>query len=271
MLFLFCTYLLCESTTPTFSVQHKTYSNNKLRVLLKSLFSSKSLNTFIEKMQEYRRSIALENIGKNGNATFGGFPNRSRNQNQYNSYQRQPVQQPQRNSHHFGDTNASPSSSDLLMCHSLNASSGSLSSSVSLSDRSASTDCVEEFIADVPFAGNDFVSHPAGNLRFLLFLIVATSHSSYSMSCSGSLDTSHAFHIIVWIVSIPSKFRQNEKRKRKKKHVEIAFHGILRLATSTRIEHKSSKIVVVDRFDSHSNTHCFVSFICHVCASVKTD
>lgn len=123
-------------------------------------------------MQEYRRSIALENIGKTGNATFGGFPNRSRNQNQYNSYQRQPVQQPQRNSHHFGDTSASPSSSDLLMCHSLNASSGSLSSSVSLSDRSASTDCVEEFIADVPFAGNDFVSHPAGILTFLLFLIV---------------------------------------------------------------------------------------------------
>lgn len=112
-------------------------------------------------MQEYRRSIALDDIGKNGNATFGGFPNRSRNQKQYNSYQRQsvqqqPQQQQQRNSHHFGDTSASPSSSDLLMCHSLNASSGSLSSSVSLSDRSGSTDCVEEFIADVPFAGNNF-------------------------------------------------------------------------------------------------------------------
>lgn len=35
----------------------------------------------------------------------------------------------------------------------LYASSGSLSSSVSLSDRSASTDCVEEFIGDMPFAG----------------------------------------------------------------------------------------------------------------------
>jgi ankyrin repeat and SAM domain-containing protein 1 len=35
----------------------------------------------------------------------------------------------------------------------LGASNGSLSSSVSLSDRSASTDCVEEFIGDVPFAG----------------------------------------------------------------------------------------------------------------------
>ncbi|KAJ6643933.1 Ankyrin repeat and sterile alpha motif domain-containing protein 1B, partial [Pseudolycoriella hygida] len=35
----------------------------------------------------------------------------------------------------------------------LYASSGSLSSSVSLSDRSASTDCVEEFIGDIPFAG----------------------------------------------------------------------------------------------------------------------
>lgn len=35
----------------------------------------------------------------------------------------------------------------------LYASSGSLSSSVSLSDRSASTDCVEEFVGDMPFAG----------------------------------------------------------------------------------------------------------------------
>ena len=40
-----------------------------------------------------------------------------------------------------------------LLCQSLGASSGSLSSSVSLSDRSASTDCVEEFIGDAPFAG----------------------------------------------------------------------------------------------------------------------
>ncbi|KAG4073307.1 hypothetical protein HA402_002652 [Bradysia odoriphaga] len=38
----------------------------------------------------------------------------------------------------------------------LYASSGSLSSSVSLSDRSASTDCVEEFIGDMPFAGELF-------------------------------------------------------------------------------------------------------------------
>lgn len=36
---------------------------------------------------------------------------------------------------------------------SLNASSASLSSSFSLSDRSVSTDCVEEYIGDVPFAG----------------------------------------------------------------------------------------------------------------------
>lgn len=39
------------------------------------------------------------------------------------------------------------------LCSSLAASSGSLSSSVSLSDRSASTDCVEEYFGDVPFAG----------------------------------------------------------------------------------------------------------------------
>lgn len=39
-------------------------------------------------------------------------------------------------------------------CTSLGASSGSLSSSISLSDRSGgSTDCVEEYIGDVPFAG----------------------------------------------------------------------------------------------------------------------
>lgn len=51
------------------------------------------------------------------------------------------------------NTSLSPSSPDLLIYQSLNVSSGSLSSSVSLSDRSASTDCVEEYIGDVPFAG----------------------------------------------------------------------------------------------------------------------
>lgn len=48
------------------------------------------------------------------------------------------------------DSSLSPCSSDVIMSHSLNASSGSLSS-VS-SDRSASTDCVE-YVTDVPFAG----------------------------------------------------------------------------------------------------------------------
>jgi len=37
------------------------------------------------------------------------------------------------------------------------ASSGSLSSSVSVSDRSGSTDCVDELIEDIPFAGNDLI------------------------------------------------------------------------------------------------------------------
>jgi hypothetical protein len=42
---------------------------------------------------------------------------------------------------------------DLLLFSSLGASSGSLSSSISISDRSISTDYVEEYIGDVPFAG----------------------------------------------------------------------------------------------------------------------
>lgn len=50
------------------------------------------------------------------------------------------------------DSSLSPCSSDIMMSHSLNASSGSLSS---VSDRSASTDCVEEYITDVPFAGKE--------------------------------------------------------------------------------------------------------------------
>lgn len=54
-------------------------------------------------------------------------------------------------SSNYRDSSLSPCSSDVIMSHSLNASSGSLSS-VSLSDRSESTDCVE-YIADVPFAG----------------------------------------------------------------------------------------------------------------------
>lgn len=48
------------------------------------------------------------------------------------------------------DNSSSPCSYDIMMSHSLNASSGSLSS---VSDRSASTDCVEEYVTDVPFAG----------------------------------------------------------------------------------------------------------------------
>jgi hypothetical protein len=48
---------------------------------------------------------------------------------------------------------SAPSASFMPPSMTLGASNGSLSSSVSLSDRSASTDCVEEFIGDAPFAG----------------------------------------------------------------------------------------------------------------------
>lgn len=51
------------------------------------------------------------------------------------------------------ETETDPRDSTGVPLASLGASSGSLSSSVSLSDRSASTDCVEEFVGDVPFAG----------------------------------------------------------------------------------------------------------------------
>lgn len=74
---------------------------------------------------------------------------RSRDQQPYNPYLRTDTYNPKRNSR----DSISPSSSDMVICQSLNASSGSLSSSVSLSDRSVSTDCVEEFIGDAPFAG----------------------------------------------------------------------------------------------------------------------
>lgn len=48
------------------------------------------------------------------------------------------------------ETGTSPSD---MFNKSLGASSGSLSSSISMSDRSCSTDCVEEYINDLPFAG----------------------------------------------------------------------------------------------------------------------
>lgn len=74
------------------------------------------------------------------------------------------------------DSSLSPCSSDVIMSHSLNASSGSLSS-VS-SDRSASTDCVE-YVTDVPFAGkeiklviNFFISFILLEMH-LLFVIMA--------------------------------------------------------------------------------------------------
>lgn len=51
------------------------------------------------------------------------------------------------------ETEIDPRESSGVPLASLGASSGSLSSSVSLSDRSASTDCVEEFVGDAPFAG----------------------------------------------------------------------------------------------------------------------
>lgn len=66
------------------------------------------------------------------------------------------LQHQQRHLQHgnVADTGTSPPAEPLLgQSLSLGASSGSLSSSVSLSDRSASTDCVEEYIGDVPFAG----------------------------------------------------------------------------------------------------------------------
>uniref|UniRef100_A0A336MF69 CSON011246 protein n=1 Tax=Culicoides sonorensis TaxID=179676 RepID=A0A336MF69_CULSO len=47
------------------------------------------------------------------------------------------------------ETGTSPSD---MFNKSLGASSGSLSSSISISDRSCSTDCVEEYINDMPFA-----------------------------------------------------------------------------------------------------------------------
>lgn len=42
---------------------------------------------------------------------------------------------------------------------SLGTSSGSLSSSISISDQSYSTDCVEEYISDMPFAGKQYNSN----------------------------------------------------------------------------------------------------------------
>jgi hypothetical protein len=51
---------------------------------------------------------------------------------------------------------SAPMASFMTPSLTLGASNGSLSSSVSLSDRSASTDCVEEFIGDAPFAGESF-------------------------------------------------------------------------------------------------------------------
>lgn len=50
------------------------------------------------------------------------------------------------------EAGTSPPAQTVLL-QSYDESSGSLSSSVSLSDRSASTDCLEEFIGDAPFAG----------------------------------------------------------------------------------------------------------------------
>lgn len=81
---------------------------------------------------------------------------------QYQSYQGSVAPPPpmfSRSRHRISnnrDSSLSPCSSDVMMNHSLNASSGSLSS-VS-SDRSASTDCVE-YVTDVPFAGKFFIRH----------------------------------------------------------------------------------------------------------------
>ncbi|XP_031629781.1 ankyrin repeat and sterile alpha motif domain-containing protein 1B-like isoform X2 [Contarinia nasturtii] len=138
--------------------------------------------------QEYRRSMAmLEYIrnSQNGTATFGGYENRHRvnsekrekrqsapqpSKQSINHHQQQqkqhhhrhsyqenivpppPIQYSNRSRHRISnnrDSSLSPCSSDVIVSHSLNASSGSLSS-VS-SDRSASTDCVE-YVTDVPFA-----------------------------------------------------------------------------------------------------------------------
>lgn len=65
------------------------------------------------------------------------------------SYIRPLSQEYKRRSREMAETGTSPDN----LCTSLNASSASLSSSFSISDRSVSTDCVEEFIGDVPFAG----------------------------------------------------------------------------------------------------------------------
>lgn len=119
-------------------------------------------------MQEYRRSLAFDTLMRsgsscgsnsilyNGNSTLpsSGFQHgQQQSHHQHQSQQHLKRPKSARNSKRDSHNDVSPSQNDLLMCKSLNASSGSLSSSVSLSDRSASTDCIEEFIADAPFAG----------------------------------------------------------------------------------------------------------------------
>ncbi|XP_063706321.1 ankyrin repeat and sterile alpha motif domain-containing protein 1B [Culicoides brevitarsis] len=61
-----------------------------------------------------------------------------------------PLSQEYKQRKYMLETGTSPSD---FFNKSLGASSGSLSSSVSMSDRSCSTDCVEEYINDMPFAG----------------------------------------------------------------------------------------------------------------------
>lgn len=90
-----------------------------------------------------------------------------------------------------------------MMNHSLNASSGSLSS-VS-SDRSASTDCVE-YVTDVPFAGKFFIRHNSPlPLKFEFFFCFCALVSFHVIiECEISLFTLNVLKksAIIWFPSI---------------------------------------------------------------------
>lgn len=75
---------------------------------------------------------------------------------------------------------------DLLLFPSLDASSGSLSSSVSLSDKSVSTDNnVEEFFGDAPFAGQ-FVGRLACSMSGKIRALPYTATARCNFDATGS-------------------------------------------------------------------------------------
>lgn len=99
--------------------------------------------------QEYKRRSMGFSFGGFGTASTASSLTNNRHKDRRSlNYDIQPSQRV-----HVRNASLSPSAHDLLIYQSLNVSSGSLSSSVSISDQSASTDCVEEYIGDVPFAG----------------------------------------------------------------------------------------------------------------------